>query len=138
MTTDYLRKKLTQKGLKVTPQRIAVYNAVVKINNHPTTEKVFEHIRKDHPNISLATVYKVLESLVASEILKKVKSDKGGMRYDALLSPHHHLYSSTTDLIEDYVDEDLDRLIEEYFEKKKIKGFTIQEIKLQITGKFKK
>jgi Fur family peroxide stress response transcriptional regulator len=138
MTTDYLREKLAQKGLKVTPQRIAIYNAVVKLNNHPTAEKVFEHISKDHPSISLATVYKVLESLVASELLKKVKSDKGGMRYDAVLSPHHHLYSSNTDQIEDYVDEQLDSLIEEYFKKKKIKGFTIQEIKLQITGKFKK
>ena len=138
MTTDFLREKLAQKELKVTPQRIAIYNAVVQLNNHPTAEKIFEHIRKDHPSISIATVYKVLESLVTCELLKKVKSDKGGMRYDAVLSHHHHLYSSITDQIEDYADEQLDRLIEEYFKKKKIKGFTIQEIKLQITGKFKK
>jgi Fur family peroxide stress response transcriptional regulator len=138
MTTDFIIEKLKQNGLKVTPQRIAVYTAVVKLNSHPTAEKVFDHIRTDHPNISVATVYKVLESLVECDLLKKVKTDKGGMRYDAVLSPHHHLYSSTTDRIEDYVDEQLDKLIQGYFEKKKIKDFTIQEIKLQITGNYKK
>ena len=42
------------------------------------------------------------------------------MRYDAILSPHHHLYSSKTDRIEDFVDKDLDRLIDEYFKKKEV------------------
>ena len=137
MTTDFIREKLKQQGLKVTPQRIAVYIAVVKLSNHPTAEKIHEHIKTNHPNISVATVYKVLESLVECELLKRVKSDKGGMRYDAVLSPHHHLYSSTTDQIEDYVDEQLNKLIREYFKKKRIKDFTIQDIRLQITGKFK-
>ena len=85
----------------------------------------------------MATVYKVLDSLVANDLLRKVKSEKGGMRYDAIIEHHHHLYCSTTERIEDYKDEQLDEVIYEYFKKKKIKNFTIQDIKLQITGKFK-
>ena len=58
------------------------------------------------------------------------------MRYDAVLSNHHHLYCAETDRIEDYEDEKLNHLISEYFTKNKIKNFKVQEIKLQITGQF--
>lgn len=136
MPTNIIREQLKQKGLKVTPQRIAIYQAVIKLNCHPTAEKVIEYIKTNHPNISVGTVYKVLDSLVENNLLKKVKTEKGYMRYDAFVSQHHHLYCSETDRIEDYEDEHLDKLISEYFEKKRIKNFKIQDIKLQITGKF--
>ncbi len=58
------------------------------------------------------------------------------MRYDAILDHHHHLYCNDTDRIEDYENEELDTLVLEYFKKKKIKNFKIEDIKLQITGKF--
>ena len=58
------------------------------------------------------------------------------MRYDAVISPHHHLYCTETDRIEDFEDEYLDKIISGYFKKKKIKNFKIRDIRLQITGKF--
>lgn len=60
------------------------------------------------------------------------------MRYDGILEKHHHLYSSESERIEDYFDNDLNALIEDYFSKKKIAGFEIEEVKLQILGRFKK
>ncbi len=136
MQTHLFREQLTQKGLKVTPQRVAVYEAVVKLSNHPTAEKIIDYIKINHPNISVGTVYKVLDLLVENDLLRKVKNEKDIMRYDAVMSHHHHLYCSETDRIEDYEDEDLDNLIRSYFEKKKIKNFEVQDINLQITGKF--
>ena len=59
------------------------------------------------------------------------------MRYDAVLSNHHHLYCVETDRIEDYEDDELNQLINDYFKKKTIKNFKVTDIKLQITGKFK-
>jgi Fur family peroxide stress response transcriptional regulator len=135
--TIFFREKLQEKGLKVTPQRVAIYEAIVKLNNHPTAENVIEYIKANHPNISVGTVYKVLDSLVENELLKKVKTEKDIMRYDAVLSNHHHLYCAETDRIEDYEDEKLNKLINEYFIKNKIKNFYVIDIKLQITGKFK-
>ena len=67
--------------------------AIVKLNNHPTAENVIDYIRKNHPNIATATVYKVLDALVENGLIKKVKTDKDIMRYDAFLVKHHHLYS---------------------------------------------
>ena len=134
---SFFREKLQEKGLKVTPQRIAIYEAIVKLKNHPTAENVIEYIKSNNPNISVGTVYKVLDSLVENKLLKKVKTEKEIMRYDAVLSKHHHLYCVDTDRIEDYEDEKLNLLINEYFKKIKIKNFKVQDIKLQITGKFK-
>lgn len=138
MTDNFFREQLKQKGLKITPQRIAIYEAVVNLSNHPTAEKIIEYIRINHPNIAVGTVYKVLDSLVDNNLLQKVKNDKDIMRYDAVVAHHHHLYCSETDRIEDYEDELLDKIINEYFKNKKIKKFEIQEITLQITGKFTK
>ncbi len=129
--------KLSEKGLRVTPQRIAILSAIIKLNNHPTAENIIEYIKKNHPNISVGTVYKVLDSLVENNLLKKVKSESGIMRYDPTQSNHHHLYCAQTDRIEDYEDEKLDELITGYFNQKGIRNFKIQNIQLQITGTFK-
>ena len=77
-----------------------------------------------------------VEDVLESAIVEKVKTEKDFMRYDAVVSHHHHLYCSETDRIEDYKDEHLDKLISEYFKKKKIKNFKIHDVKLQLTGKF--
>jgi Fur family peroxide stress response transcriptional regulator len=58
------------------------------------------------------------------------------MRYDAILEKHHHLYCADSDRIEDYYDEELNKVLEKYFIKKNIPGFEIKEIRLQISGKF--
>ena len=132
----FFREKLQEKGLKVTPQRVAIYDAIVKLNNHPTAENVIEYIKANHPNISVGTVYKVLDSLVENNLLKKVKTEKDIMRYDAVLSNHHHLYCAETDRIEDYEDEKLNAIINDYFNDNLIKNFRFHDIKLQITCKF--
>lgn len=137
ISTESFREQLKEKGLKVTPQRVAIYEAVVKLKNHPTAENIIDYIKKNHPNISVGTVYKVLDSLVDNLLLKKVKNEKDVMRYDAIMQKHHHLYCSETDKIEDYEDPELDKIISDYFSKKKIKGFSVKDISLQITGEFK-
>ncbi len=137
ISTESFREQLKEKGLKVTPQRVAIYEAVVKLKNHPTAENIIDYIKKNHPNISVGTVYKVLDSLVDNLLLKKVKNEKDVMRYDAIIQKHHHLYCSETDKIEDYEDPELDKIISDYFSKKKIKGFSVKDISLQITGEFK-
>lgn len=137
MTSEYFREQLKAKGLKITPQRIAIYEAVVELKNHPTAENIIDYIKTNHPNVSVGTIYKVLDSLVENQLLKKVKNEKDIMRYDAIMQKHHHLYCSETDKIEDFKDPELDKIIADYFSKKKIKGFKVKDISLQITGEFK-
>jgi Fur family peroxide stress response transcriptional regulator len=124
------------RGLKVTPQRIAVLDAVTVLENHPAAENVIAFIKVSHPNIASGTIYKTLETFVEKGIISKVKTDKDIMRYDAVAIKHHHLYCVESERIEDFFDEDLDRIIEEYLKKKKIPDFKIEDIKLQIIGRF--
>ena len=128
--------KLNEKGLKVTPQRIAILEAIIKLNNHPSADNIIEYIRNNHPNIATATVYKVLDALVSNELIKKVKTEKDIMRYDAALEKHHHLYCSESDRIEDFNDDELNEILEMFFKKKGIPNFKIKDIKLQIIGKY--
>ncbi|UCG27388.1 MAG: transcriptional repressor [Bacteroidales bacterium] len=138
MNMQQLRDILTDNNLKITPQRMAVMQAVIRLKDHPTVDNVLEFLKKDHPNIAIGTVYKILETLVAKGIIRKVKTDKDIMRYDAITERHHHLYCNESERIEDYYDEDLNGIIEEHFTKKGIPGFEIKDIRLQIIGKFTK
>lgn len=136
MDNQTLLEVLKSKGLKITPQRLAVYQAVYELGNHPTAEQVIDYIKVKHPGVSIGTVYKILDLLAEHQLISKVKTDRDIMRYDAILQKHHHLYCCESDRIEDYSDTELDLIIQEYFKRKKIKNFEIQDIKLQISGKF--
>lgn len=109
----------------------------MQLHNHPTAENIIDYIRQNHPNISTATVYKVLDALVQNQLIKKVKTVQDIMRYDAITEKHHHLYSTESDRIEDYHDEDLNTLLLAYFQQKGIPGFEIEDVNLHIIGKFK-
>jgi len=136
MKKEEFKFKLKGSGMRVTPQRMAVMEAVDVLHNHPTADEIGRYIHKNHPNIATGTVYKTLDTLVEKEIIKRVKTDRDVMRYDSVTEWHHHLYCAISDRIEDYYDDELNNLLEEYFRRKKIKGFDIEEIKLQIIGKF--
>ncbi len=132
-----IKNKLSEKGLKITPQRMSILEAIYSIN-HPTADDIIKYIRQKHSNIATGTVYKVLDTFIQNGLIKKITTDKGVIRYDGLLIHHHHLYSSEDVLIKDYIDEELDKILKDYFQKKKINDFKIEEITLQIKGKFNK
>ncbi len=117
MKIEEIRDKLIDEGLKVTPQRMAILEAIIQLKNHPTAENIIDYIRKNHPNIATATVYKVLDALVDKELIERVKTEKDVMRYDAVIENHHHLYCSESERIEDFVDAELNEMIEKYFKK---------------------
>jgi Fur family transcriptional regulator, peroxide stress response regulator len=129
---------LREINLKVTPQRIAVLEALNTLRDHPTAEKIKEYVVKKNPNIAVGTIYNILETFVEKGLVKKVKTEKDVMRYDAILENHHHLYDEETEVIEDFFDDDLNKMLDDYFSRKKIPNFRIKEIKLQINGEFKR
>ena len=133
---ENIRHALSEKGLKVTPQRIGVLEAIYNLNNHPTAENIIGEVRKNHPNIASGTVYNVLDAFVKKGIIRKVTSENGAMRYDGVAEHHHHLYCTESNIITDYFDKELDELLRDYFRKKNIEGFQIDEFHLQIKGKF--
>lgn len=130
------RERIAKGNLKVTPQRVAILETLIKMANHPTADLLYSKLQKKEPNISLGTVYKTLETLAQQGIINKVKSDSGHLRYDATTDNHHHIFCSDTNSITDYFDGELDVLLSDYFNKKKIPGLKIEDVKLHIIGNF--
>ena len=138
MKKENIGIELKNSNLKVTPQRLAVLEALTSLKDHPTADKIKEYVVKNHPHIAVGTIYKTLETFVEKGLVKKVKTEQDFMRYDAILDKHHHLYCENTERIEDFFDEKLNKMLEEYFKKKKIPNFKVKDIKLQIIGTFNK
>lgn len=135
---DKLREMISEKKLKVTPQRIAVLKAVLELGNHPTAEQILVELEQSFVGMSKGTLYKVLETLVLKGLIRRVKTDRDILRYDGNLGSHHHLYCSECELIEDYEDKELDEMLAAYFAKKELHGFVIEDIVLQVRGSFDK
>jgi len=133
---EKIRHALNSHGLKVTPQRIAVYRALLQLNNHPDTDQIIAEVTAKNPTISSGTIYKTLDTFAENSIISRIKTDAGRMRFDHITENHHHLYDKSTDRIGDYMDDELNLLISDYFKKKDINGFEPTDIKMQIIGKF--
>ena len=137
MNRENIREKLASKGLKVTPQRILVLEALLHSREHPTAEMIGEHVRKDNPGISTGTIYNILDTFVENGLVALVRTEKDRMRYDAFLEEHHHLFDMESEKISDYYDEELTGIIRDYLATNTIPGFDIENVKLQISGKYK-
>ena len=85
-----LRRTLQAHGHRYTDQRAAVFRLVAGSRVHPTAEDVFRGVRAEVPGISLATVYKSLETLVSCGLAKKLTPPEGSARFCGRTDPHHH------------------------------------------------
>lgn len=97
-----LRQALEANGQRFTEQRASVFRYLLSTDAHPTADEVFLHVREDVPGISLATVYKSLETLVGCGLAVKLAYGDGSARYDGRTDDHHHVRcvscGSVTDL----------------------------------------
>src|SRR5262245_29905256 len=100
-SVEELRHALEQAGCRFTKQRLAVYQFLCAVQSHPTADEVYSTVRKQIPNISLATVYKALEALVDAELVTKLAFADGPARYDCRRDPHYHLRCLRTGEIRD-------------------------------------
>jgi Fur family peroxide stress response transcriptional regulator len=133
-----IRNRLKNSGLRVTPQRIAVLLALIDSDKHPDADQIARVVRAQHPNIAVGTIYHILDNLVQKGIINKVQTEQNVVRYDAIVEPHIHLYSGEENRIEDYFDKEFFDLIDDYLQKKKIKGFKVNDVRIKFLGEFTK
>ena len=89
-TEAMLRNALENGGFRCTEQRTAVFRALCDTAEHPTADQVWSAVRPGLPDISLATVYKALETLVGCGLAAKLTYGDGSARYDARMDDHVH------------------------------------------------
>ena len=114
-------------GIKVTPQRVAIYKELASTDQHPSTETIYKKIKDYYPNISLTTVYRTLETFEKLGLISVVNLLYNAARYDANLEPHHHIVCTECMKLEDVYDEALinldvsDKTLGSY----KIEGYSV-------------
>jgi len=107
-----LVRRLREGGYRMTPQRMAVLQELLRTDSHPSVEEIYRELQPAYPMMSRATVYKTVATLKEiGEVLELEFSD-GHNRYDARTpQPHPHLICRRCDRIEDYPIDELDQLM---------------------------
>lgn len=99
--SEALAQRLSDSGLRSTPQREVVYSVLLRKRDHPTAEEVFARVKPEMPMISLATVYNCLETLVQCDLVRAVNFERSPTRYCPNLLPHAHFHDVETGAIHD-------------------------------------
>ncbi len=125
-------EKLRERDFRITPQRLAVLEAIAASEDHPSVEMIYEQVRARFPTTSLATVYKTVALLKdLQEVLELGFPDRGN-RYDALRPyPHPHLICTRCGAI---IDPDLSTLHDLTREVATETGFRILTHRLDFFG----
>ncbi|SMP11331.1 Fur family transcriptional regulator, peroxide stress response regulator [Desulfurobacterium pacificum] len=84
------REKARKAGLKLTPQRLAVYKELISRTDHPGAEELYESLKEKIEGISLTTIYRTLASLERAGLVIRVPTLRDKVRYDARTEPHSH------------------------------------------------
>lgn len=127
-----LRGALEATGHRFTVQRAAVYRFLSDTTSHPNADEVFQEVRRQIPGISLATVYKGLETLVNCGLATKLTYSDGSARYDARMDPHHHARCISCGRVMDVVGHRLEEELEGL--SRGLDGFSVLGYRLELTG----
>lgn len=103
LTSQELTNMLRKHGYKVTPQRLAVYEALADETWHPNAEMLYKKLQPKFPAMSFATVYKSIEILHAINVIRILNIGEDSYRYDAKVQEHYHLCCLKCGRIDDIV-----------------------------------
>ena len=100
---EQIVSSLRDEGLRITPQRIAIVDYLLKTEDHPSAELIHKVVRKRYPMVSLSTVYKTLDLLKEKKLVNEIEVE-GEARFDAHTNEHINLVCMKCGKIDD-VDE---------------------------------
>lgn len=109
-----------------------MFRFLASTHDHPTADEVFVAVRGDVPGISLATVYKSLETLVGCGLATKLTYGDGSARYDGRTDPHPHARCLSCDQVFDLAGSLTERQLTEL--RDGANGFTVTGYRLELTG----
>lgn len=125
-----LQQRCRAAGMNVTPQRLAIYRALLESEDHPSPEALYQRVKPHMPALSLATIYKALDALVHLGVVHEVSVISESKRYDANLDRHHHLVCTRCKTVIDFYDPTLDAIAPPH----DLEGFEAQTVSVQVMG----
>lgn len=132
---DQFRNVLKTHSLKATPQRLAVHEAMLKLG-HASADMVTDEIRKSSgTKVTVASVYNILTNMAELGIYHYRLSSNNKMYFDVNTFRHFHIYDCENHEFKDIVDNELAELIENHFSKRRFRGYSIENIDIQLIGR---
>lgn len=131
---DLIRFKniLKEKGLKATPQRLAVHEAMLKLG-HASADMVAEQMESaGFTRITIASVYNILSTLADLRVYSRRMSSNNKMYFDVNTFKHLHLYDRTCNEYRDVLDDELVGLVESRLKGRRFRGYTVDHVDIQI------
>jgi Fur family peroxide stress response transcriptional regulator len=103
---------LRKNGYKATTQRIAICRFALHSRDHPTAQRIYGEVRKVHPTVSLATVYKTLQILTEHGLIQELDLPQSQARFDSYVEPHINLVCFQCGNIQDLDDDAAREIVE--------------------------
>lgn len=128
---DRFRAILKEKGLKATPQRIAVHEAMLSLG-HASADMVVERMASQNVDVTVSSVYNILSTLADLKIYDRRTSSNNKMYFDVNTFRHFHLYNYVDNEYKDVIDDELADLIESHFKGRRFRGLKVDCIDVQI------
>lgn len=104
---DNITAIFKEKKLKLTPQRLAVYQYLMNTTTHPSAETIYKALQPVYPTMSLATIYKALKTLVEVGLIQEINVGEGNFRYDGNADQHAHIQCVKCCKVDDLGDVDV-------------------------------
>ena len=90
LTQQELVDRLRARTVRVTPQRLAIAEAVLNSTDHPTVQQIYERVRNNFPSMTLATIYSTLGVLERNGLIQELPFERMS-RYEPNMDPHVNL-----------------------------------------------
>ena len=132
LSIEDFRDCLKKHGMKVTPQRIAVHEAMLTLR-HASADMICELIAmKDGAKVTVASVYNILTSLASRGFYSHRLSNNNKMYFDVVTSDHIHMYDTVNHTFTNVQDDG--GLLDEARKllSKRFKGYKLDRIDIQI------
>lgn len=126
-------ERLKEKGVTLTPQRLAVVEFLKKNASHPTVDDIHRAIQRKYPTMSMATVYSTLELLKEHGEIQELSIRKRGKAcFDPSPKLHHHLLCQKCDKVVNIEFECPDDC--PIIKEKEIGGCRVEEVQAYVYG----
>lgn len=94
--------KLKEHNVRITPQRHAIIEFLIKTETHPTADEIYQELVTDFPNMSVATVYNNLRLLTRMNLVNELKYFDTSSRFDFNSTRHYHAICSICGKVTDF------------------------------------
>src|SRR4030042_2906935 len=85
-----LTAELTERGYRLTPQRMMIISSIENSTNHISAEEIYAQVVARYPNVNISTVYRTLELLKRLGLVTETDLGEGRVRYHPADKGHHH------------------------------------------------